>query len=97
MVLSCVASLIPCYMSQSLTTQHRQLSSLMSLTHHSLITHSSLTHSLTHSSYYARALPLQPGVSRLSADLRERGVDDPSVLPNYPYRDDGLVMWAAIR
>jgi arachidonate 15-lipoxygenase len=28
--------------------------------------------------------------------LRERGVDDPSGLPVYPYRDDGLLVWDAI-
>ncbi|HEY9641694.1 MAG TPA: lipoxygenase family protein, partial [Coleofasciculaceae cyanobacterium] len=28
--------------------------------------------------------------------LQERGVDDVSALPVYPYRDDGLLIWAAI-
>lgn len=29
-------------------------------------------------------------------ELALRGVDDTSALPNYPYRDDGLLIWAAI-
>ena len=29
-------------------------------------------------------------------DLRNRGVDDPYLLPNYPYRDDGLLIWDCI-
>lgn len=28
--------------------------------------------------------------------LQDRGVDDPAVLPVYPYRDDGLLVWGAI-
>jgi arachidonate 15-lipoxygenase len=29
--------------------------------------------------------------------FRRRGVDDPSLLPHYPYRDDALLHWDAIR
>jgi arachidonate 15-lipoxygenase len=32
----------------------------------------------------------------LPADLRRRRVDDPSRLGDYPYRDDGLLVWDAI-
>lgn len=32
----------------------------------------------------------------LPADLEQRGVADPSVLPDYPYRDDGLMLYNAI-
>ncbi|KAL9962848.1 hypothetical protein ACROYT_G031994 [Oculina patagonica] len=32
----------------------------------------------------------------LPADLEQRGVSDPSVLPDYPYRDDGLMLYSAI-
>lgn len=30
-------------------------------------------------------------------DMLRRGVADPEKLPNYPYRDDGLKLWEAIR
>ncbi|MFS2164842.1 lipoxygenase family protein [Variovorax sp. Varisp62] len=32
----------------------------------------------------------------LPNDLRTRGVDDTAALPDYPYRDDGLLVWNAI-
>lgn len=32
----------------------------------------------------------------LHADLQERGVSDPEVLPNYHYRDDALLLHKAI-
>jgi len=33
----------------------------------------------------------------LERDLVARGVDDPNKLPDYPYRDDGRLIWAALR
>ncbi len=33
----------------------------------------------------------------LPADLARRGVDDPRLLPDYPLRDDGLLLWSALR
>lgn len=35
--------------------------------------------------------------SMLPADLAARRVDDPARLPEYPYRDDALLVWAAIK
>jgi len=32
----------------------------------------------------------------LPEDLKTRGVESPAVLPEYPYRDDGLVLWEII-
>lgn len=37
--------------------------------------------------FFATALP---------DDLKARGVDDVDAFPNYPYRDDGLLVWEAI-
>jgi arachidonate 15-lipoxygenase len=34
--------------------------------------------------------------SMFPRQLRDRGVDDPTALPSYPYRDDGLLVWEAI-
>jgi arachidonate 15-lipoxygenase len=33
----------------------------------------------------------------LPITLRARGVEDPALLPDYPYRDDALLYWSAIR
>ncbi len=35
--------------------------------------------------------------AKLPLQLARRGVDDPASLPDYPYRDDGLLLWEAIR
>ncbi|QLE47390.1 lipoxygenase [Nostoc sp. C057] len=33
----------------------------------------------------------------LPTELKNRGMDDPNNLPHYPYRDDGLLLWNAIK
>ncbi|MGC3200850.1 AraC family transcriptional regulator, partial [Pseudomonas aeruginosa] len=34
---------------------------------------------------------------KLPESLKARNVDDPAALPDYPNRDDGLLVWNAIR
>ncbi|BAY78233.1 lipoxygenase-like protein [Nostoc linckia NIES-25] len=33
----------------------------------------------------------------LPTEIKNRGVDDPQKLPHYPYRDDGMLLWNAIK
>jgi len=44
----------------------------------------------------AKDYPYSFNESSLPKVLKARGVDDPKSLPNYPYRDDGLLIWNAI-
>jgi arachidonate 15-lipoxygenase len=44
----------------------------------------------------AKDYPYPFNESSLPTVLKARGVDDPQCLPNYPYRDDGLLIWNAI-
>ena len=44
----------------------------------------------------ADRLAIDFGASMLPTNLKARGVDDPAVLPDYPYRDDGMLLWTAI-
>ena len=34
--------------------------------------------------------------ANIKQNTKERGVDDPTLLPNYCYRDDGMLIWNAI-
>ena len=34
--------------------------------------------------------------ANIKQNTKERGVDDPTLLPNYHYRDDGILIWNAI-
>lgn len=44
----------------------------------------------------AQNYPFSFNESSLPMTLNRRGVDDPQCLPNYPYRDDALLIWNAI-
>jgi arachidonate 15-lipoxygenase len=44
----------------------------------------------------ATGYPFPFNKSFLPMTLQRRGVDDPQLLPNYPYRDDALLIWEAI-
>jgi arachidonate 15-lipoxygenase len=44
----------------------------------------------------ATGYPFPFNKSFLPMTLQSRGVDDPQLLPNYPYRDDALLIWEAI-
>jgi arachidonate 15-lipoxygenase len=55
-----------------------------------------LRSSLSLSVQGAKGYPFPFNESFLPMTLQRRGVDDPQLLPNYPYRDDALLIWAAI-
>jgi arachidonate 15-lipoxygenase len=44
----------------------------------------------------AQSYLLNVNTSALPYTLAQRGVSDPAVLPDYPYRDDALLLWGAI-
>lgn len=44
----------------------------------------------------AQSYLLNVNTSTLPQTLAQRGVDDSSALPDYPYRDDALLLWGAI-
>ncbi len=44
----------------------------------------------------AQSYLLNVNTSTLPQTLAQRGVDDTSLLPDYPYRDDALLLWGAI-
>src|SRR6185503_2652526 len=44
----------------------------------------------------AQSYLLNVNTSTLPQTLAQRGVDDSSRLPDYPYRDDALLLWNAI-
>jgi len=44
----------------------------------------------------AQSYLLNVNASTLRQTLAQRGVDDSSRLPDYPYRDDALLLWNAI-
>jgi arachidonate 15-lipoxygenase len=44
----------------------------------------------------AQSYPFPFNESSLPMTFKSRGVDDPQCLPNYPYRDDSLLIWEAI-
>lgn len=52
--------------------------------------------SSTQAAAVADRLAIDFAASMLPADLAHRGLADPAVLPDYPYRDDGMLVWEAL-